>query len=235
MARKFEAKWNYPCCVGSIDGKHIAIQPPPDSSSLYFNYKHFFSIVLLALVDANYKFIYVDVGAAGWSGGAGIYGNSTLKHSLDTNRLNLPDSGTLKGTSSSWKFHFIGDDAFGLSEQMMKPYPHRQLEKEKQISNYRLSRARRKSRNDCSGSMLLAQLSCRSFNELICPSSSTWQWRWEPQFPSWRMEDWARIDCIAGQLPTKWITEGKGTTGCFEVLFCYYWCCPMAREHDSVK
>lgn len=143
MARNFEAKWNYPCCVGSIDGKHIAIKPPPDSGSLYFNYKHFFSIVLLALVDANYKFIYVDVGAAGRSGDAGIYGNSTLKHSLDNNRLNLPDSGTLKGTSTSCKFHFIGEDAFGLSEQMMKPYPHRQLEKEKQIFNYRLSRARR--------------------------------------------------------------------------------------------
>ena len=81
--------------MGSIDGKHIAMKTPSDSGSLYFNYKHFFSIVLLALVNANYKFIYVNVGAAGRSGDAGIYGNSTLKHSLDTNRLNLPDSGTL--------------------------------------------------------------------------------------------------------------------------------------------
>ena len=95
VGRTFEAKWNYPCYVGSIDGKHIAIKPPPDSGSLHFIYKHFVSTVLLALVDANYKFIYVDVGAAGRSGDAGIYGNSTLKHSLDTNRLNLPDSGTL--------------------------------------------------------------------------------------------------------------------------------------------
>ena len=135
MVRKFEAKWNYPCCVDSIDGKHIAIKPPPDSGSLYCNYKHFFSITLLA-VDVNYKFIYVHdhVGAAGRSGDAGIYGNSTLKHSFDINRLNLPDCGNLKGTSC--KFHLIGDDAFRLSEQMMKPYPHRQLEKEKQIFNY---------------------------------------------------------------------------------------------------
>ena len=76
MARNFEAKWNYPCSVGSM----------------YFNYKHFFSIVLLALVDGNCKFICVDVGASGRSGDAGIYGNSTLKHLLDTKRLNLPGS-----------------------------------------------------------------------------------------------------------------------------------------------
>ena len=147
MARNIEEKWNYPCCVGCIDGKHIGIKLPPDSGSLYFNYTHFFSIVLLVLVDANYEFIHVDVGAAGRSSDAGIYGNSTLKHSLSTNRLNLPDSGTLKDTSTSCKFHFIGDDAFGLSERMMKPYPHRQLEKEKQIFNYRFLRARKKVEN----------------------------------------------------------------------------------------
>ena len=33
------------------------------------------------------------------------------------NRLNLPDSGTLKGTSTSCKFHFIGDDAFRTDDE----------------------------------------------------------------------------------------------------------------------
>jgi len=27
----------------------------------FTNYKHFFSVLLLALMDANYKFLYVDV------------------------------------------------------------------------------------------------------------------------------------------------------------------------------
>lgn len=62
-AAKFEQRANFPHCLGAIDGKHIRIIKPSGTGSQHFNYKHYFSIVLLAIVDSNYKFVYVDIGS----------------------------------------------------------------------------------------------------------------------------------------------------------------------------
>ena len=48
-----------------MDGKHVQLKCPFNSGSFYLNYKSPFSILLLPLVDADYKFLYVDVGCTG--------------------------------------------------------------------------------------------------------------------------------------------------------------------------
>ena len=61
MSYKFGSRWNYHNIIGAIEGKHIAIEAPKNSDSVYNNYKQFFSIILLGLVDTDYKFILVNV------------------------------------------------------------------------------------------------------------------------------------------------------------------------------
>lgn len=72
IAKEFEVQWNAYNTIGAMDGKYIRIKCPESSGSHYYNYKHYNSIILFALVDANYKFIYVDVGANGREGDAAV-------------------------------------------------------------------------------------------------------------------------------------------------------------------
>lgn len=144
IARDFETCWNFPNCGGALDGKHIRITAPMNSGSFYYNYKGFHSIVLLALVNANYEFIYVDVGTNGRISDGGVLEKTTFCKYLIENKLNLPDNAQ---TVNNLHFVFIGDEAFSLHKHFLKPFPQRNVTKERKIFNYRLSRARRVSEN----------------------------------------------------------------------------------------
>lgn len=143
VAQEFYENWNFPNCVGSIDGKHIRIKCPKKSGSMFFNYKQFFSIVLMAVADANYKFIMIDVGSYGKDSDGGILSNSNILKRLENKTLKLPYPKKLPNSNLIGPYTFIADEAFPLRTYMMRPYPRRLLNDEnKSYFNYRLSRAR---------------------------------------------------------------------------------------------
>ncbi|XP_064109646.1 uncharacterized protein LOC135217611 [Macrobrachium nipponense] len=63
VAKRFASMWTYFNGMGALDGKHVAIKKPKGGGSLYFNYKKLHSIILMALSDAKYRFLFVGVGA----------------------------------------------------------------------------------------------------------------------------------------------------------------------------
>ena len=79
ISDKFLQKQNFPHTCGALDGKHIACKCPPKSGSQYFNYKGFYSVVLVALVDAEYKLIWADLGSTGSVHSTQIYNSSEIK------------------------------------------------------------------------------------------------------------------------------------------------------------
>lgn len=142
VAQNYEAQWNYPYCIGAIDGKHCIIQAPINSGSDYFNYKQNFSIVLLGVADADYCFLFADVGCQGRISDGGVLRNSFFWKKLQNNELNLPSEEVLANSQMKVPYVFVDDDAFSLQENLMKAYPVEQKKGSmKRIFNYRLCRA----------------------------------------------------------------------------------------------
>lgn len=93
----------------------------------------------MALVDSNYEFIFIDVGKSGrWSDG-GVIEQTDFHRKLVSNELNLPSNDE---TSKNLNYVFLGDEAFALGVNFLKPYAQKELDYSKRVFNYRLSRAR---------------------------------------------------------------------------------------------
>lgn len=143
IAKEFYEKWNFPNCLGAIDGKHIRVKCPAHSGSMFYNYKNFFSIVLQAVADANYKFITIEVGGFGKQSDGGTFRSSSLFNLIENKQLNIPADTPLPSTEIMVPHVFIGDEAYPLLHYLLKPFNRRQLDVEKEYFNMRLSRARR--------------------------------------------------------------------------------------------
>ncbi|KAJ8874657.1 hypothetical protein PR048_025523 [Dryococelus australis] len=97
VAREFEHRWNFPNCIGAIDGKYVAITPPSGSGSYFYNYKNFHSQVLLGIANANYELLYFSFGTNGRVSDRGLFETSDLSKKLEDGSPNLRKEGTVAG------------------------------------------------------------------------------------------------------------------------------------------
>lgn len=143
MADGFYTRWNFPNCLGAIDGEHIAITAPAGSGSYYYNYKSNYSVVLLAVCGANSDFIYVDVGTNGRVSDCGVWDISNMNVCTENRNAGLPPNSMLPGNERTLPYVSVADDAFPLKRHILKPFPHSNQNRSQRIFSYRLSRARR--------------------------------------------------------------------------------------------
>ena len=146
-----------PQLLRTMNGKHVALFHPIRRGSTCYNYEGFNSILLLALANADYKFVYVDIGCQGRLTDGAVLKNASFYKAINTNSLNpkpLPDIPNANGSfhidshrQTSVLYVFVADDVFPISTIFMKPYAHKNLLESYILYNYRLSRARRTTEN----------------------------------------------------------------------------------------
>ena len=79
ISEDFARIWDYPLCIGSVDGCHIPCSPKAADATDFYNYKGWYSTILFAVADASYKFIYFNVGCPGRMNDGFIFRRSALK------------------------------------------------------------------------------------------------------------------------------------------------------------
>lgn len=102
---------------------------------------------MLALVDAEYKFLWVDVGTNGAASDAQIFNDCELRECIEDGTIGFPPPENMPGDDRAMPYYIVGDDAFPLRTWLMKPFGSRHLTDDERIFNYRTSRARRVSEN----------------------------------------------------------------------------------------
>ena len=97
-------------------------------------------MTLMAVVDAAYQSIYIDVGAYGKEHDGSVFAQSEFGRRLEANNLQFPQA-----EDGELPYVFVADEAFPLKTQLLRPYPGSgsNLTDIKSVFNYRLSRARR--------------------------------------------------------------------------------------------
>ena len=138
-----EELWQFPCCWAAVDGCHIPIKCPPggpESCKEYHNFKNFYSVIMMGLVDAHYRFICGTCGFPGNSHDSIIFQSTNVWADIRENDL-IPCIGK-RIVKVVVPPLVLGDSAFPFQTWLMNPYGNAVLSQKQSYFNYPLSRAR---------------------------------------------------------------------------------------------
>ena len=96
------------------------IASPAKTGTLYWNYKGYFSLNLMALVDVNYKFTCIDVGDYGSNADGSVFRKSTFGQRFLDNGLNMPPPKPIGNDPNlgSLPVVIVADEAFPLNQTL---------------------------------------------------------------------------------------------------------------------
>ena len=94
--------------------------------------------MLLALLDLNYRFIFVDTGCNGRASDGEVFSGTPLAICLREKSLSLFCLALLLGHKNSVSYAIVANDAFPFQHNMKKPYPHRSKDMIDLVFYYRL-------------------------------------------------------------------------------------------------
>ena len=138
-----DSEWQFPYAFCAIDGSHLPIKCPHGGAEMmkqYHNFKKCYSVILLALVGAKYRFIWADIGAPGNTHDSTYFQSTNLWDNIIRGHV-IPDKVQLCNNVEIPPM-LLGDGAFPLRTWIAKPHGEAVLIPKKRYFNYRLSRAR---------------------------------------------------------------------------------------------
>lgn len=88
----------------------------------------------MAVADFRYLFTLVNIGAAGRQSNGGVFANSQIGQRLKSNQLNLPSSKRISDERPEMPYDLVGDEAFPLLPNLLRPFPGKTLDVEKRYT-----------------------------------------------------------------------------------------------------
>jgi len=84
----------------------------------------------MAICDSNYKFVLVDIGAEGRQSDGGVWSRSSMGRAFSRGDIDIPLPKCVS-EGPILPYVLVGDEAFQLTNYLMRPFPGKGITKKK--------------------------------------------------------------------------------------------------------